>query len=57
MRLEADGYGGGQIVDPEGGGVYRCKMQPAGDGKTMRVRGFIGIALLGRTQVWERVDP
>ncbi len=42
---------GGRIYDPESGKTYKCKMQLAADG-TLRVRGFVGISLLGRTTVW-----
>jgi len=46
---------GGTITDPANGRTYRAKMSL--DGPTrLRVRGFIGFSLLGRTQVWERVQ-
>jgi uncharacterized protein (DUF2147 family) len=45
---------GGQILDPKNGKVYRCKLQTFEGGKKLRVRGFIGIAVLGRSQVWLR---
>jgi uncharacterized protein (DUF2147 family) len=46
---------GGTIVDPDNGKVYKLKMTPIEDGKKLEVRGFIGFALLGRTQTWVRV--
>lgn len=45
---------GGSILDPDNGKVYSVRMTPAADGQTLEVRGFLGIALLGRTQVWLR---
>ena len=45
---------GGTIYDPEEGKTYRCKMTLT-DVDILRVRGFIGISLLGRTTVWKRV--
>ncbi|MEN7528450.1 MULTISPECIES: DUF2147 domain-containing protein [unclassified Cupriavidus] len=45
---------GGEILDPEAGKLYKCKMSLADDGKTLNVRGFIGISLIGRTQSWIR---
>lgn len=48
-------YKGGEIYDPENGKTYSCKMTLSKDGKTLEVRGFIGISLFGRTQVWTRV--
>lgn len=44
----------GTILDPETGKVYRAKLTLKNDGKTLDVRGFIGISLIGRTQTWER---
>jgi uncharacterized protein (DUF2147 family) len=54
MQKRGDEYSGGDILDPDNGSVYRCKMRLSDGGKTLDVRGFIGFALLGRTQVWHR---
>ena len=43
----------GQIYDPENGSDYSCKMELT-DPNTLEVRGFIGISLFGRTDVWKR---
>ena len=43
---------GGEIIDPKNGKIYKAKLHLREDGK-LEVRGFIGISLLGRTQVWE----
>lgn len=51
-----DVWEGGNIVDPDNGTVYRLKMTPIEDGKKLEVRGFVGFALLGRTQTWIRVQ-
>jgi len=48
-------YQGGDILDPDTGVVYRCKLHLEGSGKKLAVRGFIGFSLAGRTQVWERM--
>jgi len=55
--LKADGneYTGGTIMDPNDGKVYKCKMEVIEGGNQMKVRGFIGFSLLGRTQVWHKV--
>lgn len=47
-------WSGGEILDPKNGKTYSCKVEMIEDGKKLKVRGFIGFALLGRTQVWER---
>ena len=43
----------GKIYDPKNGKEYSCKMELA-DINTLKVRGFIGISLLGRTDTWTR---
>ena len=53
MKASDGEYGGGDILDPETGSVYRCKMH-VDDGSRLIVRGYIGISLLGRTQTWQR---
>ena len=54
--LEKDGneYSGGRIMDPESGDEYKCIIKR--DGKYLKVRGYVGFAAMGRTQVWESAD-
>jgi uncharacterized protein (DUF2147 family) len=47
---------GGTIVNPEGGTVYQLRMTPIEGGQKLQVRGFVGFALLGKTQTWVRVQ-
>ncbi|HEV8261332.1 MAG TPA: DUF2147 domain-containing protein, partial [Burkholderiales bacterium] len=47
-------WAGGEILDPHNGKTYQCKMTLSGDGKSLNVRGFIGISLIGRSQTWWR---
>lgn len=56
LKKDGDTWAGGEILDPKNGKIYRCKMTLSGDGKTLNVRGFIGISLLGRTQTWLRQE-
>ncbi|MBP7565462.1 MAG: DUF2147 domain-containing protein [Burkholderiaceae bacterium] len=51
-----DVWEGGKIVDPESGTVYSARLTPIDGGKKLEMRGFVGIALLGRTQTWVRVN-
>jgi uncharacterized protein (DUF2147 family) len=44
----------GDILDPENGKVYGCKIWL--DKDNLMVRGYIGFSLMGRTQVWKRVS-
>ncbi|MFL6581929.1 MAG: DUF2147 domain-containing protein [Burkholderiales bacterium] len=36
--------------------MYRCKLTPSADGKTLDVRGFIGVSFIGRSQTWLRQE-
>jgi uncharacterized protein (DUF2147 family) len=55
MKHTDDGYSGGDILDPDTGSVYHCKMHVEG-GTRLVVRGYIGFSLLGRNQSWQRVQ-
>ena len=44
----------GEILDPNNGKVYRAKAKLAPGGQQLEVRGFLGVALFGRTQTWIR---
>jgi len=54
MKHAGDEYSGGDILDPDSGRVYHCKMHVEG-GTRLVVRGYIGFSLLGRNQTWQRV--
>ena len=47
---------GGDILDPNNGKVYKLLLKPIDGGKKLEVRGFVGMALLGRTQTWLRIE-
>lgn len=44
----------GNITDPKNGKTYRCTISMESNDK-LKVRGYIGFSLLGRTQYWTRV--
>ncbi|WP_428667816.1 DUF2147 domain-containing protein [Runella sp.] len=44
----------GKIYDPENGKEYSCKIKLV-NANQLDVRGFIGVALIGRTDSWVRV--
>ena len=49
-------YEDGTILDPQSGKTYRPKGQIAEGGKKLELRGFIGVAVLGRNQTWIRAN-
>jgi uncharacterized protein (DUF2147 family) len=52
-RPAADGTWLGKITDPRNGNTYQAKLWVDEDGD-LHLRGFIGIPLLGSTQIWRR---
>jgi len=51
---DGDDWVGGTVVDPENGSTYKGKIWAEGNDK-LHMRGYIGISLLGRTEVWVRL--
>jgi len=54
MDMQYDGAGrwsGGTIYDPDSGHTYRCRLALRGP-ERLQVRGFLGVSLLGRSQIW-----
>ena len=43
----------GTIYNPEDGKTYKCFMELLDDG-TLKVRGFVGFSLIGKTQIWTK---
>ena len=56
LSKSGDEYSGGQILDPDNGKVYRSKLTLIEGGKKINVRGYIGIPMLGRSQIWVRQE-
>jgi uncharacterized protein (DUF2147 family) len=54
FHRDGDAWTGGEVLDPESGDVYRATLRLRDDA-TLVVHGYIGIPLLGRSQVWTRV--
>jgi uncharacterized protein (DUF2147 family) len=45
---------GWQGVDPQSGNIYKVWIEVVDGGKRLKVRGYLGVSLFGRTQYWER---
>ncbi|HEY9103743.1 DUF2147 domain-containing protein [Chitinimonas sp.] len=54
VKKDGDEWNGGKILDPNSGDIYSVKMSLAEGGQQLKVRGFMGFSLLGRTQIWLR---
>ena len=49
-------YDGGSILDPQTGKTYKLNGKLADGGKKLELRGFVGVAALGRNQTWVRAN-
>ena len=54
LKKDGNEYNGGHILDPKHGKLYKCYINLEGEDK-LKIRGYIGISLFGRTQYWHRV--
>lgn len=55
FAYDGDGkWSGGTIYDPNSGNTYRATLKLL-DPDTVKIRGFIGVALFGRSDTWTRV--
>ncbi|HET6432584.1 DUF2147 domain-containing protein [Dyella sp.] len=56
VSKDDDVWDGGKILDPKNGKEYKVKLTLMDGGQKLDVHGYIGFALLGRSQVWERQE-
>jgi uncharacterized protein (DUF2147 family) len=59
LALQVNGDGRtfrGSVLDPEEGFTYQCVATLLEDGKRLRIRGFVGVELFGRTEIWVRAE-
>lgn len=56
LKKDGDEYKGGEILDPKNGKVYRSKLTVHEGGKKVEVRGYVGMPMFGRSQVWLRQE-
>lgn len=54
LSKDGDEWNGARILDPKTGNEYKCYITLEAPNK-LKVRGYLGFALLGRTQYWYKV--
>ena len=53
LQKEGKEWSGGKILDPKNGKEYKCYIQLL-DENTLKIRGYIGFSVFGRTAIWKR---
>lgn len=54
LKKDGSSYSGGTILDPQKGKSYKCTISLENP-DLLKVRGYIGFSLIGRSQYWHRV--
>lgn len=55
LKKDQDEWSGGRVLDPKNGKEYKCTISLK-DENTMKLRGYIGFSVFGRTAYWYRVN-
>lgn len=52
----SDTWVNGHVLDPKSGNVYSGKMTVLDNGQSLKLRGYVLMPMLGRSEIWQRTD-
>lgn len=56
LRYDDGEYTDGYVYNPENGGTYRMNAEVLSP-ESLKIRGYLGISLLGQSKIWSRYHP
>lgn len=56
LRRKGESYVDGEILDPKNGKIYKSQMTLRDAGRKLEIRGYVGVPMFGRSQIWLRQD-
>lgn len=55
-KVRENEYENGKILDPDTGKIYKFNARIENNGKKLVGRGYLGLSLIGRNQIWYRIN-
>ncbi|WP_405566738.1 DUF2147 domain-containing protein [Polaribacter sp. Asnod6-C07] len=53
LEKNEEEWSGGEILDPRNGKIYKCYIKLVKPDK-LKIRGYLGVSLFGKTKYWQR---